>query len=166
MSKVLSITTTTLRVPVSHILTLDTLTILTFIVIIQWHPLYQLTTVPLTLLFNIIKVIPDEAHAIFQSVPPLTTVWFGAELPHVRTLAMAFIVIELTCILAWAIKPSQLALAMLFVLFPLSVVLNAIRPRIYTMSIDVIIFKVSSVYATIRTIQYSVAALFPVHELA
>ena len=55
---------------------------------------------------------------------------------------------------------------MLFVLFPLSIVLNAIRPRIYTMSIDVIIFKVSSVYATIRTIQYSVAALFPVHELA
>ena len=34
------------------------------------------------------------------------------------------------------------------------------------MSIDVIIFKVSSVNSTVRTIQYSVAALFPVHELA
>ena len=99
MSKVLSITATTLWVPVPHVLTLDTLAILTFIVIIQWHPLHQLTTVPLTLLFNIIKVVPDEAHAIFQSVPPLTSVRFGTELPQVSSLAMAFIVIELTCIL-------------------------------------------------------------------
>ena len=65
MFKVLNITATSLWVPVPHVLTLDTLAILTFIVIIQWHPLHQLTTVPLTLLFNIIKVVPDEAHTIF-----------------------------------------------------------------------------------------------------
>ena len=152
--------------PVFQILAHTTRAFLTFIFIIFGHPFNQLATVPETLLFYEIELVTHIANSIFLSVAPESPVRLGAELPLVCSFAMSLIIFELARVFTGTIKPLELAIAVLLVLDPVTIVFYATRPRVNTVAIDMIILKLASIYATIRTAQNTLTFFLPLNVLA
>ena len=148
-----------LTFPLFNILAFDTLPILTLILRLFRHPLYELAAEPETLLFEVVVLISHITDAIFLPMPPKSSILLRSILPSIRALSVSLIVPELALVLSRPIEPLELAYAVLLAVHPASRVYDAARPCVDTLSIDLVVSKLAVVEATIWAREHSLTVL-------
>ena len=138
-----------MSIPVNDVLTDDTLTLLAFIVFIPRHPFDKLAAEPESFALNVVKLVPNVPDAIFEAVAPEATVAFRPELPSISAFTVTFVFLELSLVLAGAIKPLQNTLAVFLVVDPHACVLDPIRPGVHSLAVDQIVSELPFVDATV-----------------
>ena len=105
-------------------------------------------------------------YAFLHSIAPKATIRLGAELPQVRPFAVPLIIFKLSLVFAGAIKPLQLAEAMLLIVHPVALIFDTIRPRVHSFSVDMIVHELTFVDAAIGTAQSALSVFLAFNEVA
>ena len=79
---------------------------------------------------------------------------------------MTFVVFELTFVLTRAIGPLKMTFAFFLVVVPLTLVRDSRWPFVDSDSVQLIVFKLTLVYTTIREYQFTITALLAQYEIA
>ena len=117
------------------------------------HPLDKLAAKPEAFALDVVELVPHVANAILEPVAPESAVALGAELPKVSAFPVTFIVFELAFVLATAVEPSELTIALLFVVDPVALVLDPVGPSVDPVSAYLVVHEVTFVDASIGTSQ-------------
>lgn len=105
-------------------------------------------------------------HTIFYAVSPGAAIRLGTKLPLVGALSMPFVFLEISLVLTRAIEPPELTLAVLFVIFPRSFILDTIWPEVDSITIDVVSFELSFEDTSIRAGKLTVARFLSINIVA